>query len=112
MPRFMCWLVLSTAVLLGGCKVDAVVPVNLSDIDKVLAAKPPVEITARLLLTFTSRKWCEDMGASLVVTLQGAGLNMMPVGCAQDPDGMSWHGELRMPVRVSLFSENGESGSR
>lgn len=93
---------LALAVFLAGCKVDAIAPVNISDIDKALNTKQPVEITARLLLTFTSRAWCEDMGASLVVTLKGSGLNMTPVACNQDPAGTNWHGELRMPLRLAF----------
>jgi len=96
--------VLACALVLAGCKVDAIAPVNIGDIDRALSTNQSVDLTARLLLTFTSRKWCEDMGASLVVTLKSSGLDMTPVACAQDPAGTNWHGELRMPLRISLAS--------
>jgi len=103
--------VLACALLLAGCKVDAIAPVNISDIDRALSTKQPVDLTARLLLTFTSRKWCEDMGASLVVTLKSAGLDMTPVACAQDPAGTNWHGELRMPVRLKSTVGSGATAN-
>ncbi|MFO0993096.1 MAG: hypothetical protein U1E67_14320 [Hyphomicrobiales bacterium] len=75
-----------------------------------MSAKQPSELTARLLLTFTSKAWCEDMGASLVVTLKSSGLDMMPLACAQDPDGTNWHGELRMPVSLAAVFEGEDTG--
>ena len=88
------------AVLLAGCRVDAIVPVNLSDVRKAITSNEPAEVTVRLLLTFTSRAWCDDMGASLVMSLRGSGLNMMPVSCTQEQGSAKWHGELRMPIRL------------
>lgn len=97
-------------VLLAGCQVDAIAPIKLSDIEKAVSTKQPSELTARLLLTFRSQDWCEDLGASLVVTLKSSGLDMAPVACAQDPDGTNWHGELRMPVRLAAVSDDEKTG--
>lgn len=97
-------------VLLSGCQVDALAPLKLSDIERSVTAKQSTGLTARLLLTFTSKTWCEDMGASLIVTLKGSGLDMSPVACAPDPDGTDWHGELRMPVRLASVSEDENTG--
>lgn len=105
LPRITILAVLGILPLLVGCKVDAITTVNLSDINNAVTAREPVDLTTRLLLTFTSSTWCENMGASLVVSLNDAGLNMTPVACAQDPDGNAWRGELRMPIRlVSILS--------
>ena len=108
--RAMRSLILVVAVFLGGCRVDALTPVNLADIDKVATAKQSIEATARLLLTFSSGQWCEDLGASLVVVLKSSGLNMAAVSCAKDPESAEWHGELRMPVRI-VSDENAGAAS-
>jgi hypothetical protein len=96
----------ASLVLLAGCRVDAIAPVDLSTIHKAATTGEPIEVTARLLLTFTSPRWCEDLGAGLVTALGGAGLNMVPVSCGQEPVGTNWHGELRMPIRLDAAAHD------
>jgi hypothetical protein len=101
---------IAASLLLAACRIDAIVPVKLSDIEKAETLKQPIEVTTRLLLTFTSRNWCEDMGASLVVSLKGSGLNMAPVSCIQDQGSTDWHGELRLPIQITSSRGNAENG--
>lgn len=46
MQRFICWLILASAMVLAGCRVDAIAPVNLSGIVRVSTKKDPVARTA------------------------------------------------------------------
>jgi hypothetical protein len=75
------------AILLTGCKIDAVAPMRAFDVKNTAQTGVPVLVTATITAAFASKDWCQDEGAMAIGELATPGVGMQATGCAQGNGG-------------------------